>query len=264
MGKLAVILVCALSAWLAGIGSARADTTVRVVETWPAGDVVTLAPNQNFYLRLAYDTDVPVQIWARPYFRGKEANAGSNPSQTYTGSGETFGWFFLMEAGDQVDEIRISAGDGGTRTTPVVATVRVHVTGGATAAAKGSEPAWIGEMTQRAEAAQRKAYETRKDTPTSAGDMVFFSGFMLVMLTLGVFGFVAPAWGVWRWRGGWRLAAAVPAAAMVFVVLRIAFGTLFDPTSHNLWPFEILQMGGLSVVAMGALLVARKLSAAKR
>lgn len=264
MGRLTVILLCALSAWIVGVGSARADTTVRVVETWPTGDAVTLARHQNFYLRLAYDTDVPVNIWARPYFRGKEVNAGSNPSRTYTGSGETFGWFFLMEPGDQVDEIRISAGDGGTRTTPVVTTVRVHVMGSNAAAAEGSEPAWVGEMKQLEAAAQRKDYETRMNTPTSASDVVLFSGFMLAMLAFGLFGFLAPAWGVWRWRDGWRLAAAVPAAAMAFVVLRIAFGTMFDPTSHNLWPFEILQMGVFSVVAMGALLVARKLSATKR
>ena len=36
------------------------------------------------------------------------------------------------------------------------------------------------------------------------------------------------------------------------------------PHSHNLWPFEILQAGAISVVVMVALLVARKLSGAGR
>lgn len=51
---------------------------------------------------------------------------------------------------------------------------------------------------------------------------------------------------------------------MTFVVLRIMFGVARDPTSHNLWPFEILQAGALSVVVMAVLLVARKLSGAGR
>jgi hypothetical protein len=90
--------------------------------------------------------------------------------------------------------------------------------------------------------------------------MLLLGGFMLVMLLVGLLGFAAPAWGLWRWRGGWRIAAAVPAAAMAFVVLRIAAGTAVDPTSHNLWPFEVLQAGVLSLVAMLALWIARRWS----
>jgi hypothetical protein len=37
-----------------------------------------------------------------------------------------------------------------------------------------------------------------------------------------------------------------------------------DPTSHNLWPFEILQAGLLSIVVILGLLVARRVSARKR
>lgn len=57
---------------------------------------------------------------------------------------------------------------------------------------------------------------------------------MLVMLSLGIAGLTWPAWGRWRWHGGWRLAAAVPAAIMAFVVLRLFIGAAFDSTSHNL------------------------------
>jgi hypothetical protein len=72
-----------------------------------------------------------------------------------------------------------------------------------------------------------------------------------------------PIWGWWRWRGGWRIAAAVPAVVMAFVVLRIVMGTAIDPTSHNLWPFEIVMWGGLSCLAMLLLGIAHKLFAAK-
>ncbi len=254
----------ALAAWFAATGVAHAGTTVRVVETWPAGDNVVLGRNQNFYLRLAYDTDKPVGIWVMPYFHGKPAKVGSSPSQTYTGSGETLGWFFFMQPGDAVDEIRVTAGDGGTRSTPVVATWRGHVSAGSEAAGEQERPAWVAEMSARAKAAQDQAYRERMSKPVSAGEVALFSGFMLAMLALGLLGFAAPAWGMWRWRGGWRLAAAVPTAMMAFVVLRIMLGVARDPTSHNLWPFEILQAGALSVVVVVVLSVARKLSGAGR
>ena len=263
MRRWVLLAFVASSAWFGVAGSARADTTVRVVETFPAGDEVVLGRNQNFYLRLAYATDKPVHIWARPYFQGREVDAGSNPSGTYNGSGETFGWFFLMQPGEEVDEVRIKAGDGSTRNTPVIAIWRGHIKGGG-ADVTAAEPGWVGEMKARTKAEQDRAMREQMNKPSSAGDVVLFGGFMLAMLGVGLLAFAAPAWGLWRWRGGWRIAAAVPAAMMAFVVLRIVIGGATDPTSHNLWPFEVLQAGALSVVVMLALLAARKFSGAGR
>ena len=92
-------------------GVARAETEVRVLATYPAGAPVTLGKNQTFYLRVGYTTHEPVQIWARPFFEGREVTAGSNPSRTHTGCGEALGWFFFMQPGERVDEVRITAGD---------------------------------------------------------------------------------------------------------------------------------------------------------
>jgi hypothetical protein len=251
-------LLMTVAAWFAPGGMAYADTTVEVLGTYPAGTEVTLGSDQSFYIRLAYRTDQPVRIWAEPYFQGKPANAGSNPSQTYTDSGETFGWFFFMRPGDQVDEIRIKAGDGGTRTTPVVATLQVHAVGGSTPMVDRSEPAWVTEMKQRASQAQQADYAASMADAASPGSVALFTGFMLLMLAAGLFAFAAPAWGLWRWRGGWRVAATMPAALMAVVALRITVDGARDPTSHNLWPFEILQADTLSLVAMGVLVLARK------
>jgi hypothetical protein len=247
-----------LLAWLVPLGGAVAATTVRVVETWPAGDTLTLARNQNFYLRLAYDTDQPVGLWITPYFHGEKVNVGSSPSPRYSGSGEAMGWFFFFQPGDQVDEIRITAGDGSFGNTPVVATWYGHVTAGSAPASGQNQPQWVTDMNARAKAAQDQAYQQRMSKPMGAGDVALLNGFMLTMLAIGVIGLGAPAWGLWRWRGGWRLAAAVPAAAVAFVIVRIVIGTAIDPTSHNLWPFEVLMVGALSVVVMAALWVARK------
>lgn len=243
-------------------GAARAGTTVQVLQTHPAGNDITLPRNQNFHLHLAYSSDEPAGIWIAPYFQGKRVNAGSSPSQRHSGQGETMAWFFFMQPGDRVDEIRITAGDGGTDTTPLVATYPVRIVGGSETAAAAAAPVWVTDLGAQAKAAQQQAFEERMNTPVSAGDSALFGGFMLAMLGLGVLGFVAPLWVLRRWQGGWRIAAAVPAVLMAFVVLRIVVGVAFDPTSHNLWPFEILIAGILSAATVGVLLIARRISGA--
>jgi len=264
MRKMVAGFGVALVAWLGCIGVAGAEVGVQVLDTDPRGEVVELGGNQNFYLRIGFSTDQPVRIWIEPYFRGRAVNAGSNPSDTHTGTGEALGWFFFMQVGDSVDEIRIRAGDGTARGTHVVATYPVRITGSDRPAVARAEPAWVAELKQRDETRRRAAYEQRMSTPASVGETAFFGGFMLLMLGLGVVGFAGPAWGVWRWRGAWRVAAAVPAAMMAFVVLRLIVDTASDPTSHNLWPFEILMVGALSVVIMVALLLSRRMAGAGR
>jgi len=81
---------------------------------------------------------------------------------------------------------------------------------------------------------------------------------MLFIIALFILGLGAPLWSAWKWRGGWRIAAAVPAAVILFVVLRIVVDTARDPTSHNLWPFEILQFGIGALFVIGLLKLARR------
>lgn len=252
-----LLLVLLLS--LLPIDGVRAGTVVRVIETWPPGDHVMLRKNQSFYLRLAYETDNPVGIWARPYFNGKPVNVGSNPSQRYSGKGETFGWFFFMRPGDVVDEVRITAGDGGNSNTPIVAVWRGDVVGGHEVGGAPTQPAWIAEMSARAEAVRDEAYRAQMQEPLSRSDTALVTGFLWGVLAAGLLGFVLPARGIWRWHGAWRIAATVPAAIMAFVVIRIVIDGLRDPTSHNLFPFEILTAGLLSVGMMAMLYLAKKL-----
>lgn len=244
-------------------GTSRADVSVQVTETFPPGDSVTLAPNQNFYLRLAYATDHPIQIWAHPYFEGKPAHVGSNTSREYDGAGEALGWFFLFDADARVDEVRIVAGDGTTAGTHEVARYPVQVQGGGTQN-DAAKPTWVTQLSALDAQAQRADYERRMNAPPQPGDGAIIGGFIAAFFLLGLGGLIAPAWALWRWRGGWRLAAAVPAALMAFVVLRIFVGTSIDPTSHNLWPFEVLYAGVLSVGAMLVLALARRFWPAAR
>ncbi len=126
-----------------------------------------------------------------------------------------------------------------------------------------ADPQWVGQL--QSEAAVRDAERIRQSAsePVRASDMALFSGFMLLVLALLIAGIAWPIRSVWKWRGGWRIAAAIPLALMGFVVLRIVFDTARDPTSHNLWPFEILMYGVVAVIIVAALTLARRVLGAQ-
>lgn len=251
---LSLLLPCAG----ARAGDTDTPVTVTVTDTWPQGDDLTLGRNQNFYLRLTYRSSAPTGIWIHPYFHGQPAQVGTSPSLRYTGEGEALGWFFFMQPGDEVDEIRITAGDGSIGHTPVVATYPVHLTAGFEPAADEAQPAWVQQLLARDKAEQEAARRQAASEPVSAGDVAFFGTFMLAMVAIGTVGLLAPAWALWRWRGPWRALAAIPAALMAWKVLDIVVGVSHDPTSHNLWPFEILMYGSISAIGIAVTALFRR------
>lgn len=64
-----------------------------------------------------------------------------------------------------------------------------------------------------------------------------------------------------RCQGRWRVAAWLPAGALSLLVVFIAVGLAVDPTSHNLWPFEIVLW---AIGSVAYLLVLRLLHAILR
>lgn len=244
------------------VGSACAQARVEVLGTFPKDHNVVLPQNQLFYVHLHYVTDHPVGIWVDAYYHGKQVNAASSPSLTYNGRGDALVWIELFNANTHVDELRISAGNG-SLSTPVVATVPVQIVGGDTSVTAVTEPDWVSRLMAHRAAAQNAAYERQMNAPVSTGDLIFFDLFVLAALGIGIGGLAWPAWAAWRWQGRWRVAAAVPTALVGFTILRILVATTtLDPSSHNLWPFEVLRVGALSVVIMVILLIARKFTRA--
>jgi hypothetical protein len=67
------------------------------------------------------------------------------------------------------------------------------------------------------------------------GLLMVLSSFLLFPMTLCV-----AAYGLYAWRGGWRKLAAVPLVAVVsYFAFILIPAWAKDPTSHNLFPFEL-------------------------
>ena len=217
-----------------------------------------LGSQQQFWVRIEYQTDEPVRLWARPYREGVQIKQTmTNASSAYTASGQALAWFALLEPGD-VDEVRIVA--GGEHPYREWEVARRHVTLRWTdqRMAEGVRPQWVTDLLQAEQTRQREDAQRRASTPASVAEVGLFSGFMLFILALLLAGLDVPIWAALKWRGGWRIAAAIPAAVMLFIVLRIVFDTARDPTSHNLWPFAILQFGTGALLVIGVLRWARR------
>ncbi len=236
---------------------ARAQASVELLETFPAGNAIEVQPDKTVYLRVAYRIDRPARIWVRPYYRGEPAQAGTNPSFEYSGSGELLAWFFL-EPGAQVDEIRVSVGNGNPDRTPEIARWPLRVFAYSNAAASPPEPDWVVRMREADKRRRDAEFQAQMNQPVAAGDMLLYTGFVWLMLGMGLLGLAWPAWALWKWQGRWRRWTMLPAAVVGLVVLNILLGTLVDPTSHNLWPFELMMAGGFSLGAMAVLAALRR------
>jgi hypothetical protein len=63
---------------------------------------------------------------------------------------------------------------------------------------------------------------------------------LIVLLAAAATNVAISICAIWRARGLRRLLASLPLLSFLGVGLNILLGVSRDPTSHNLWPFEVL------------------------
>jgi hypothetical protein len=78
---------------------------------------------------------------------------------------------------------------------------------------------------------------------------------LLVLVAVLVFG--PQIWAIRAWQGTWRWLAAAPMLLVAADVLLILVSISVDPTSHNLWPLEILSIAVFGLPVVGILWLVR-------
>jgi len=77
--------------------------------------------------------------------------------------------------------------------------------------------------------------------------------FMLLICAVFAGFLAAEVFALVKWRGLWRLVALLPLLIVSFLLVRIVVDTQADPTSHNLWPLEVVIWSILALVFLGVL-----------
>jgi hypothetical protein len=62
-------------------------------------------------------------------------------------------------------------------------------------------------------------------------------------------------------RDEWKIFVWLPVAPLGWWAFVMARDVTRDPTSHNLWPFELVAVASLSLALFGVVLVARRFAA---
>ncbi|QJR09511.1 hypothetical protein DSM104443_00555 [Usitatibacter rugosus] len=214
--------------------------------------------DEPVFLRIEYSGAVDIRLWTTPYSGGQPlARVKTNVSRAYDGSGTTFGWFSLNGEG-RVEEVRIRAGGGKPYKEFEVARFPVDVRGSGLPGPEAPPRAqWVTDLILENEAIVKKE-RTESRSGSSASSALLLSGFGLAVMGFVVLIVLGPLFAIWKWHGPWRWLAALPLVVMAVVVGRIVIDTSRDPTSHNLWPFEILMFGGGGLAFFATLVMLRR------
>lgn len=76
---------------------------------------------------------------------------------------------------------------------------------------------------------------------------------ILVLAGVGIGLVGATGYALRNWTSGWRWIAGAPLLYVIVTTLKIVVDVRADPTSHNLWPFEMLGTLAIAAVVLGAL-----------
>jgi hypothetical protein len=90
--------------------------------------------------------------------------------------------------------------------------------------------------------------------------MIF--GSLLGFVALGIIAaaFYLPFYLYRKWEGRWKFVALLPLAFALGDLLFIVVGISIDPTSHNLWPLELIMASVFGIASLGVVFVIRKIT----
>ena len=212
---------------------ALAQVKVQVVETDPPSPA-TLGKWENLYVRVSYESDKPIRVRAYPYYGGKEVPGMSSGSYLYpAGSGEAMYWIAYVTPA-QVDRIVVRAEDDRSGKPIAQAEIAVSLTWtGNQPAATRARPEWVTRMNAEQARRQKDAYNAYMNRPQAWWEM---PAFMLMTWSIPLY-FVGQVVALWRLRGGWRIAAAVPAVPMALLLAHAIYAFF---AGSNIFPLLLI------------------------
>ncbi len=212
---------------------AQASVTLRVAETDPTASAA-LGHWEPYYVRASYTADRPIRVRGDAYFQGKRVTSMTSGSPVHgAGSGDAMFWFAYTTL-VQVDRIVMYAEDDRTRASLAQVELPVELTWtGQQPATARPRAAWVDRMRAEQDArakAERAAY---RNQPTPWWETaVFLAASWSVPLY-----FIVQILALVRLRGGWRIAAAVPAAPMLLLLAHAVFAFF---AGSNLFPLLLI------------------------
>lgn len=250
----AVVVVALLS-----IAATARATTVQLLETHPP--LPAALPNgHNLNLRLRVEASTAQDVFIQEVRSGGKrvawfATSGIEPVSAGGSEAVLFTFLQPKEGDIRIDEIVVKTTEAGLASTrdpageihviPVDAAWTV-----ATSATDLPDPSWVTD--HRAQANARRAAARAAVPPPGPFENLLWFGGSILFLVLAVGAVWLPIRWMRRWQGGWRIAAAACLVPVPLSIANITLGLLADPTSHNLFPFEIAMAGA---VAYGLMIV---------
>ena len=242
----AMLLACALAC-----ASAQAGVRLQVMETFPAAPP-SLGHWEPYYLRIGYVSDQPIRVRVEPFF-GQTAVPGMNSGSPVSAAGSGEALFWIAYTGRvRVDRLLIYAQDEKWqgKLAPLELPVDLSWTGDKAQAAR-TPPEWVQRMKAERAARQKTEFDAATSEPVGWGwSLLFFvAGWSIPAY------FILQAWLLWRWRGGWRIAAAIPAVPMAGFLLHAIFAFF---AGSNLFPLFLIFLCLPALLYLLVLLGVRK------
>lgn len=214
-----LLLLLAVATMATAADPQPAAVALRIVTIDPSPEA-HLVSGERLYLKISYESPVPVRFLAETIRQGeRQTSSATNSAPPYNaGHGEALAWV-AMSTPVRVDEIRVTAYDlewreiGSTSTHAVVIwEYQEHHT--------PREPAdWVGPMQKQHRRVFDTAYDPFPERPQPLFDIFFIISFAAIPLYL-----LMQAQMLIRYRGQWQWYAAAPLLPLVPLALYSLIG----------------------------------------
>ncbi len=232
----------------------RAETpelSLRVTAADPSG-TVRLGQNDPLFLRVSYNSPVPIRLQAKGFFGGAERIKGAayNPAPASpAGAHDALVWVSYTGPA-RIDTVRITAYGADWKPLATLAyPVSAEWWG---SPGSRTRPAWVRTLNAEQQARASSAMTAGMDDADNTG-----IGILITLAFLSIPAYIALQLVLlMRYSGGWRIAAAVPLIGMVPLLLYTLLALVMG---SNLWPLLAIFLTPFALLYLVAVLGLRRI-----